>query len=469
MLFRESVLRTLRLAVASAVTLLAVATAAQAQDLAQDLAHELPLQGPVDLLTVCNDALNFNPKYAAARATFLASKQLIPQAKGKLLPQLNAIGLYDHISEKVNGDYYGLADIRVDESYDRFIYGATLEQALFRPDLFLGKTQAELRVRQASYALEAAQDALLIEVVETYFGVLAAQDALAFSRAEIQALREQVQQLDSRVTAGIATDAELKAAQARYELARADEMEAENAVLTTTARLESLTGKSYPEIRRLPLNLVLEAPEPRDEQAWIRRTEASNPSVLSQRAAAEVARLEYEKAQKLAWPNLDLTGTVYKLDADGGISGAREQTQERIGVRLRMPIYAGGQISATRQQSHELQKGAEALVSEVTARAVRDTRLAYLNSLSGLQRVVALERAVEATIAAEAAIRAGYGAGTRSNSELLESVENRYRAERDHAGARYLTLINSLKLKQLSGQLLTADLAQLNRLLRDAP
>lgn len=462
MLFRGSVLRALPLAVASAVALL-TGTAT----VAQEPAPEFQAQGPVDLLTVCNDALNFNPKYAAARATFLAAKQLIPQAKGKLLPQLNAFGLYDHISDTVEGDYYSLADIRFDESFDRFIYGATLEQALFRPDLFIGKNQAELRVRQASYALEAAQDALLIDVVETYFGVLAAQDALAFSRAEIEALREQVQQLDSRVTAGIATDAELKAARARYELARADEMEAENAVLTSTARLEALTGKPYPEIRRLPVNLVLEAPEPRDERAWIRRTEASNPSVLSQRAAAEVSRLEYEKAQKLGWPNLDISGAYYKLDADGGISGGREQTQERIGLRLRVPIYAGGQISATMQQSHELQKGAEALVAEVTAQAVRDTRVAYLNSLSGLQRVAALERAVEAAVSAESAIRAGYGAGTRSNSELLDSVGNRYRAERDHASARYKTLVNSLRLKQLSGQLLTADLAQLNRLLRD--
>ncbi len=74
---------------------------------------------------------------------------------------------------------------------------------------------------------------------------------------------------------------------------------------------------------------------------------------------------------------------------------------------------------------------------------------------------------MEAAVSAEAAIRAGYGAGTRSNTELLDSVGNRYRAERDHAGARYKTLVNSLRLKQLSGQLLTADLAQLNRLLRD--
>ncbi len=424
---------------------------------------------PVDLLAICNDALNLNPRYAAARAEYLAARELVPIATGKLLPQFGLTGQANYVHHRVQGDYYGLVDIDRADDYESYQYGAVLEQALYRPDLFIGKTQAELRVRAASYALEAAQDELLIGVAEAYFAVLAAYDGQTSAAAAERSFGEQVDMLQSRVDAGLTTEAELKAAQARYELAQADQLEAANAIQTSTAWLESLTGKRYPQLKRLPEELRLLPPQPQDEQVWIARAEAANAAVLAQRAAAEAAKLDRERAQKAGWPRVSLNGMMVRLDNGGGVSGERDDQYDRIGVNVEVPIYSGGQLSAGVRQSAELQKRAEALVADVTAKAVRDTRLAYLNSLSGLQRVNALQRVVEASRASEQAARAGYDAGTRSSTDVLEALEQRYRAERDYALARYKAVVNALRLKQQAGQLLTADLAQVSRMLRAVP
>src|SRR3546814_5624055 len=48
-----------------------------------------------DLLTICNDALQFNPEYESARASYYAAKELVPQARGKLLPPIGVLGEYD--------------------------------------------------------------------------------------------------------------------------------------------------------------------------------------------------------------------------------------------------------------------------------------------------------------------------------------------------------------------------------------
>ena len=424
---------------------------------------------PVDLLEICNDALNLNPRYAAARAEYLAARELVPIAQGKLLPQIGLSGEANYISHRVQGDFFGLIDVDRDDDYESYQYGAVLEQALFRADLFLGKTQAEVRVRAASYVLEAAQDALLIDVAEAYFAVLAAYDAQTSAEAEARSFGEQVEMLGSRVDAGLTTEAELKAAQARHELALADRLEAENAIMTTTARLESLTGKRYPRLKRLPEDLRLLPPQPQDEQVWISRAEAANAAVLAQRALAEAAKLDHERALKTAWPRVSLNGLLVRLDNGGGVNGERDDQYDRVGVSVEVPIYSGGQISAAQRQTKELENRAVALVEEASAKAVRDARLAYLNNLSGLQRVDALNRVVEASRASEQAARAGYEAGTRSSTDLLQALDQRYRAERDYSLARYRALINSLRLKQQAGQLLTADIAQISRLLRAAP
>lgn len=423
----------------------------------------------VDLLTICNDALRLNPRYAAARAEYLAARELVPLAQGKLLPQVGLMGTADWTDQHIDGTYYGIPDVDRHDGYESYLYGAVLKQALFRADLFAGLSQAELRVQAAAHALEAAQDELLIDVAEAYFAVLAAQDALTSTRAEVQSLTEQVQLLNGRLAAGLATEADLKSAQALFELAQADELEALNATLTTTARLESLTGRSYPALKRLPDNMQILPPSPQDENAWIKRAEQNNAAVLAQRAAAEAAKMDRLRASRLGWPRLELDGGMFQLDNGGGLSGDRTERYDRIGINLEVPIYSGGQISAGIRQAEQMQHRAEALLSEVISKAVRDTRLAYLNSLSGLHRVNALKRAVEAAVAAESAARAGYEAGTRNSTDVLEALGQRYAAERNYAAARYKALINALRLKQQAGQLATADLAMISRLLRAGP
>src|SRR3546814_11474634 len=47
-----------------------------------------------DLLTICNDALQFNPEYESARASYYAAKELVPQARGKRLPPIGVPGGY---------------------------------------------------------------------------------------------------------------------------------------------------------------------------------------------------------------------------------------------------------------------------------------------------------------------------------------------------------------------------------------
>ena len=428
-----------------------------------------PNDGPADLLTICNDALQFNPTYAAVRAQFEAAKELKPLARGKLLPQLGVRGQFDWVHQSIEGTYYGIIDINASDTFTRTLYGAQLTQALYRPDLFLGLDKAELQQKQAFFALDAAQEALLVGVAEAYFALLAARDAQVFAKARKDTLYQQLDYIQSRTQAGLATEADQKAGQAAYELAFADAAAADSALRAAQITLESITGRAYGELKVLPPTIALAPPQPAVESVWVERARDENSAVLAARANVEVARVDRRLAQRSRYPKLDINGTAYSLDNGGGITGDRKEEDAYIGLQLNVPIYSGGQVSAAIRAAEQLETKAEAEAEAATTKAVRDTRIAFLNTSAGLQRVLALRRAVEAAVDAEATARTGMEVGTRTNGDVLDAIEKRYQAEANFAAARYKFLVNTLQLKQLSGNLLTADLALINRLLQPAP
>lgn len=438
----------------------AAGEAALAPTLAQDGS------GPVaDLLTVCSDALRGNAKYLGALAEYRALKEQVPQARGKRLPQLRLFGDYSYFEESIDGTYFGVTGVDREDSFTRSAYGATVSQVLFGPEMLHGLDQSELRVSQAGHLLESAQGELLVGVAEAFFALLAHQGNLLLAQSKMNDLQQEYQQVRGRFEAGLATLADLKLAEAAFQVATADEAQAANAVVGRRARLTVMTGEQYGALRKLPVDIPLDAPDPPQEKVWIERTLARNPNILARRAGLEAAKLELKKVKLRRLPRLSAEGTAYLLDSDGGVEGKRNEMLERIGLRMVLPLYTGGQISSEVREAEAMVQRAEAQLQEARAQAVLQTRLAFINTNDGLKKVAALKRAVEAANAAVEATRGGFESGTRTYSEVLSSVERRHSAQTDYALARYNFVIDSLKLKQDAGILMTADLARINRLL----
>ncbi len=80
-------------------------------------------------------------------------------------------------------------------------------------------------------------------------------------------------------------------------------------------------------------------------------------------------------------------------------------------------------------------------------------------------QVKALEAAESSSKLALEATQLGYKVGVRVNLDVLNSQSQLFSTQRDLAKARYDVLVNSLKLRQASGQLLPTDLDAVNRLL----
>lgn len=421
---------------------------------------------PSGLMALYADALTGNQTYQARLAEFRIAAELEPLAHARLLPQVGLRGSYDYVHEDIEGTFFGIVDVENKDEFPSGLVGAQLTQALYRPELWIERDQAKMRVTQARFGLDEAEDFLLIAVATAYFASLAAEDNQRLARAEKDAVTRQFDQIDGRFQTGLATEADFQTATAQRALVEAKLIESQTSIEASYTALEVIVGRPVRGLRVLPENVVLASPEPQRADEWAKRAREQNQKVLAIRLGREVAAQEIEKANRLRWPKLDLISRGGYLDSGGGLTGDRTELEGRIGLSLTVPIYSGGQIDSTIRAAEAGEARASALLLQAQAEAARDARVHFLNCQVGIARIPALNTAVTAARAAEAATQAGFDVGTQTTADLLRSVEARYGAERELAGARYKFMLDTLQLKFAAGNLANSDLARFDRLLR---
>ena len=145
-------------------------------------AEDAPLSAKTDLVTVYKDAVDNNADLAAARANYDAVREVVPQARSGLLPQINGGATANDTRTKLD---------EPSETFSRsgIAYQATLSQPIFRADRWFQLQAAEATTEQAALEFSATQQNLILQTAETYFAVLRAQDNLASTKAEEAACR----------------------------------------------------------------------------------------------------------------------------------------------------------------------------------------------------------------------------------------------------------------------------------------
>lgn len=419
-----------------------------------------------DLASVYVDAIDNNAAYRSAVLQYNAALEARPAARSQLLPQLGIEADYSWIKQEVDGTFYTVDDLSRSDSFKRLAYGAAFSQTLFQLDQFLELKKSDQQIAQARVALADAKDELQIGVASAYFSLLGAEESLLSVRAEKDAVAGQLEQARGRYDSGLIPDADVKAAQARYDLVLADEISAINAVELARTQLTLIAGGSYGEVQNLPQDIPLPLFQDDDLQLWIDRALSYNLPLLLQQLATRVAEIEEGQARAKRLPIVSLVGSYAFFDQNGGISGARDDLDERIGVNVKLPLFSGGLISSGIRYAHQLQLSEQAMLQQTEAQALQDTRAAFLNAKSALARSRALEQAVRSAVAAEESAQVGFEVGTRTQAELMTATRERYSAQRDLTLARYAYLLARLQLKRASGQLTVSDLDEISSLLR---
>jgi len=426
-----------------------------------------PIAAAAENLTqVYEDARAYDAQFGAAREALRAGLERVPQGRALLLPSLNLSANASRSRTRSDSK-----DETVQPSFERDIdsygYALTFTQPLYRRQNWLQADEGEVQAKQAEFQFGQARQDLILRAAQAYFDVLAARDTLALVRAQKIAIAEQLAQAKRNFEVGTATITDTHEAQARYDLAVAQEISAQNDVEVRRRALQQLTGKAYGELQGLRPDVKLSPPDPNDMQSWVDLAEKQSYSVLVQDAAAEIAGLEAKRTSAGHHPTLDLVASHnYTSQSASQISSAGSDINtSSVGLQFALPLYQGGAISSReREAAYNLERAKQELENARRTSALA-SRQAYLAVINGIAQVSALEQALVSSQSALQSNRLGYEVGVRINIDVLNAQQQVFSTRRDLAVARYNTITNFLKLKAAAGALREEDLAEVNRAL----
>jgi outer membrane protein len=320
--------------------------------------------------------------------------------------------------------------------------------------------QARLGLDSAAAELETAEQDLIVRVAQAYFDVLAAQETLAATRASKTAITEQLASAKRNFEVGTATITDTREAQARFDLATAQEIAAENDLRTKQIALDQLVGKSGVSPKPLGTPVNLPAVNPANAEEWVTTADQQHPTVRRLRVALEVAQLETAKARAGERPTVDAVASLSQADNRGNaLPGVAR------GSSTTWPLYTGGLTQNRIKETLALEEKAGNDLQAARRGVAQGTRVAYFGVVSGVARVKALEAAESSTKLALEATQLGYRVGVRVNLDVLNATTQLFSTQADLARARFDVIVGGLRLRQASGQLNPADVDAADRLL----
>lgn len=424
--------------------------------------------GAQELVQVYDLARAHDPAMLAAEALLRSAAPRSAQAEALLRPTLGASGSWNWARYDPSASADDPAGTRLDTRTSSA--ALTARQPLYNPaasaDIALAHTAAEA----AEADFDVAQQDFILKVAQAYFDVLSAQDVLAATQASKRSIGGQLDAATRNYDAGTAVITDRQDAQARFDLAVADEIAAVNDLRVRQLTLDRLAGQRGVAPRRLglPVAAPAELSAPLDD--WLRQA-AHQPANRRAELALESAKLDVERAKAAGLPTVSAVGSYGFTRVAGSGSSiastfpAGRTTNTSVGIEVNIPLFAGFAVRNRVDETELLVERARDNLQAQQQAAADLTERAFFDFQSGLAQVKALEAAEVSSRSSVEGTRIAYGAGVRLNLDVLNAQTLLFQTERDLAKSRYESLMRGLRLRAAAGHLQPQDLVAIDRLL----
>jgi outer membrane protein len=440
-----------------AVVLVALTASLSAQE-------ALTLRQAVDL------ALRSNPLLAAADAGEQEAEGRIHEARSGYMPRAQLSETFQRSNNPV------------------FVFTSLLTQHQFREQNFatlnradaLNNYQSRLTVEQVlfdagqmSHAVEAArfnrrlaredarrsQSDVVLQVVQTYFGVDLAEKNLEVARESVASAQADLARAQSIYQSGRSTNADVLAVRVHLAAMREQEIRASNELAVVRAALNDVLGVNLDRSFELTTPLEPRAAAMEVSLQEYRRVAAQNRAEIRQAELTKrLAHTQQQIAASAYWPEVVVQGI---LEADRQELSSNGRAYWFAGFTLRWSLWNGGETKARVQQARFAESRAEALRKRSDSAIHLEVRKAYLDLQAAAQRLEVASAASAEAEEAQRIIQNRHQSGLTTVTELLRSETALAAARTHYLAAVYDQRVAAAVLEHAAGTL-TADFAQVN-------
>ena len=417
----------------------------------------------MDFRQVYQAALEQDASIRASRAAADSGRERLPQARAGLMPQVSAnagrnFNDLNSTSPNILGEL-----TTTNDKYFSDTKAVQLRQPLVNMQRWQQFEQAKFLVAESEATLDRDLQNLVVRVAGAYFEFLMADEQLELVLAQKKMYTALVDAAKKGLAAGSGTRTDIDDAQARLDMASAQELEARQNQDQTRRQLEVLINQPVGSVAKLNVPaLKLVGPQPANLDEWTLKAEKNSPEMKAMQARLDAARREVSKSQAGHLPTLDAIAQWSNSGSENITRINSRYENKSIGLQLNVPLYSGGYVNSTIRQAVAEQTRAEesleALRRDLGVRVHKE----YRGVSEGVMRVRALEQAVRSAQQMLMSTQMSLKAGSRTQLDVLNAQQQYTLALRDLAQARLIYLMSKVKLASLAGDDAVASVDDVN-------
>lgn len=347
------------------------------------------------------------------------------------------------------------------EKFDGNRYSVQLTQVLFNWAAFTARTRAYLREDIAEIEYYNQLASLLTDIAEKYFDVLQSRDALDSISSELEAVENQLAQIERLYELQLAQITDLYQTQASVFSIQAQKTQLESQLALANEALSSASGINIGNLYILENEVVIPALDS-ELQYWVDQALSKNYELRAGNIAVQEAQKSISERRGAYMPQISLI--VQRQDSDVGFDN-RPIIRSDItyfGLDITVPLYSGGGNSAQVREARSQKNITKSRLEQTKIEVLNKVRSAFLAGQAGASIVLAAEKLFESTSLNADAMQQGFNLGAVTSVDLLNAVRDKFQSERDLQRARYEQIKTFLTLKKESGLLTTLDLDEVN-------
>ncbi len=378
-----------------------------------------------------------NPTLTAQRASVRVADEEVPIARSAGLPSLDGSATYQENVLKGDPSASGffsdpdrqiLAQLNANVPLVNF--GAVSNSV----------SAAEERVSASRMGLRGTESELFVQVVAAYMDVLRDEAIVGLNEGNAEVMRFTLNETRERKEAGNLGPTDVAHAEARLALAESQLESARADLIASRENYIRLVGHAPENLEAPPVLPQM----PEDSQQAVDLAIENNPEFLSAISQQKAAEFDVEAANGERFPRLSAIGGLNQYDYLGSLDqGTGPRNGDRgttafVGMRLQVPLFQGGRLSAQVRQAQARQAVAIEQVQEAEREVVADTRSSYARWRAAERVIESSQRGVDANERALMGMVAEVSAGLRplldrlnAEQELLNAQVTLLTARRD--------------------------------------
>ena len=415
----------------------------------------IPKVFAVTLSEALTQAYKNNPELNAERENIKVSEEDLNISKGDYLPTLTLSGSKSkEDTNKLTNQSGGNASVT---DVDPLSTSITIEQTLIDFGRNAENDKNKIGIDLAKAKLLKKEQDIFFKAVETYTGLILANEKLKINQANVNLLERQVETDRIRFERGQVTLADVAQSESSLAEAQAKFIQAQNEVLTSKLNYENIIGP-LSDSNSLVKNSTINFAMPGNLNSATELSKKNNPDLT-------IAKLEYEQSKKdtiIAKSDLSPTAKLsFERSYSEDLSSTYDEREKDIlKATVSWPFYSGGKNRAAYKKNKNLQTKKRLLLDNTIKTNETIVASAWSNLQSSKSLLNSVELQVKAAEIANEGITAEYESGLgrttleviQSNSFLLNAQISLADSERNYLLSQFnllksIGLLNSDYLK----------------------